>query len=446
MTRRQALAAALVGATAALFTGVYPAQAALPTFEPLLCARGTPAAKGDAMLAWHVQRLNLDQAWRIATGKGIRVAVLDTGAALDSSPYFTPERYENYNFAPIDENQARDRLVDCTHGTEVSGIIAAARGGDNRTAFAGVAPDATIVSMRTLTATQGSDESLQPIIAALNAIATNPALKIDVVNISQFATQNNPDYKKAIDAVLAKGIPVIASAGNKPSDFNYQTPYPAAWPGVISVGMSQPDDAPFAESYFAKDLKVTVGAPGVNMTSLLPSPVKKATASKEELVANQSYIGWTRDDTTKPSLTGTSFATPIVTGVVALMLEHDKAQNGGKKTLTPAQIEQRLIETADPTLASPPDKQVGYGIVNPVRALTGVPLKPAVGGPQAAQQTPVEMPDPPKRDSTMVAIAMSTAIGATVLAVGGWGLSVAIPAARRRGSRPATPGTKPPTG
>lgn len=122
---------------------------------------------------------------------------------------------------------------------------------------------------------------------------------------------------------------------------------------------------------------------------------------------------------------GTSFAAPIVAGVATLLLELEP-------DLTPAQVKQRLIETADPPASTAPGRRDGYGIVNPLRALAGVPL-PHETGEAPVEQFPAEpLPDPVQRD--MGPVYAGIGIGAAALFLVGMGLvlSFTVPAARRR--------------
>ena len=114
--------------------------------------------------------------------------------------------------------------------------------------------------------------------------------------------------------------------------------------------------------------------------------------------------------------------------------------------LTPAQVKQRLIETADPPASTAPGRRDGYGIVNPLRALAGVPL-PHETGEAPVEQFPAEpLPDPVQRDMGPVYAGIGIGAAALFLVGMGLGLSFTVPAARRRaGRRPgaATASTTP---
>jgi hypothetical protein len=113
-----------------------------------------------------------------------------------------------------------------SHGTEVASVIAAADDSDGTT---GVAPGATIVPYRV--DSTGRRHPLSYLRAALDHIAADG--DIDVVNLSLGGSQWSELEREGIDAVLSQGKVVVASAGNT-GDRVPQ--YPAAFPGVISVG------------------------------------------------------------------------------------------------------------------------------------------------------------------------------------------------------------------
>ncbi|WP_158600431.1 S8 family serine peptidase [Tessaracoccus antarcticus] len=398
--------------------GVAVADPEIGPFNSEQCRATERTADADVPRAWHLDRLQMEVAWGAATGKGIKVAVIDTGVAAKGTAYFTPDRLTTYDFLGGASEKDKAALgMDCTHGTEVASLIAAGRPDgrdvDTRTNFAGIAPDAQIISYRTLSVSEpqeGEVESLAPTIAAVLDATTR---KVRVINLSQSVGPLDPlldDYGNAVAAALKQGIVVVAAAGNVTEGVQ-ETSYPAAFPGVIAVGSSTPTDGAAKES--RPGSYVTVGAPGSDITALLPSRVRDSAGS-----ANQAYTS---------ALVGTSYAAPIVSGVVALMLEIDP-------TLTPEQVLDRLKATADPPPTAVPDDRLGAGIVNPMRAMTGVmrPQTPEPGADASVAVAPLPTREPPDMQPAMVAVGVG--IGALVLAAVGLVAAVTIPAAVRRGN------------
>ena len=365
--------------------------------------------------AWHLERLRMDSVWEVATGKGITVAVIDTGVATEGSPFLDDGRVTTMNYlGEATEKDLDAGGMDCMHGTQVVSLIAAGRPDgesvDPRTNFAGIAPDATIISYRTLGASGSQDaRERAPLQVTIDAVRDATARNVDVINLSQsvYGDPLLPAYGVAIAAALEEGIVVVAAAGN--SDAGMGPPsYPAAFPGVIAVGISTRDDA--SSELSLPGPYVSVGAPGSDLLVLDPSITRKAAAH-----TNQAY----------ESVTGTSFAAPIVSGVVALMLEVDG-------TLTPQEVRSRLEMTADLPSTSIPDSRIGHGIVNPMRAVAGMP-RPSTRNPDADTLMPVDpLPTREEPDMGPAVIAVVVGVGALVLTCLGLVTAIAVPAAARR--------------
>lgn len=411
---RAALAALVASACLTVTTLVAPlAHAEPPVFQDKHCKAYTARETNEADTAWHVTRLRLDEAHRLATGKGITVAVIDTGVSRLGTSLLDSQRIDVRDELPAD-TVGPDGFYDCDHGTMVTSLIVGQS--DRRTGFVGVAPDARIIAYRSLVASTGGDNDPDFLV---KAVRDATARGVHVINISLSMPPNAAvgPLGAAISEALAKGIVVVAAAGNA-TDGRQQLSgpmYPAGYPGVISVGASNPGDGAWQNSYFDTALTVTVAAPGENVLGFHPSdPGQPAT------LENQAYF---RDS-------GTSFAAPLVSGLVALLLERDIAEHG-RITLTPAQVADRLTMTADPPAATGRDRQLGAGVINPVRALTGVALPPASPPPpEPPQRIPtVETPTPDPRPLQLgiaIAVASVSLTGVAVV------LAIALPQARTR--------------
>lgn len=401
-----------------------PVARAADPLEVSLC-RTFPPAEQKAAEAWQMERLKLSEAWRLATGKGVSIAVIDTGTSNQNTAYFNPNNVRSQNMVPIDD-QDRKNGLDCDHGTGVVSLINSSRTvQDPRTNFAGVAPDAEVLALRALKVPrdeQGRTEA-DPLGPTIKAVEEAIKQRVRIINISQVAANDDPAYRKVIAKAIAANIIVVAAAGNSDQGLNGPA-YPAAYPGVISVGASLPDDRPSEASYSAVGWEVTVAAPGEGVTVLRPSAAVKGNRDEAKLVTNQAY----------DTKTGTSFAAPLVTGVVALMLE----LNGD---LTPAQVKQRLVETADRPVGTPPHPQLGWGVVNPLRALTGPAVATSGNPTPSSTRSAVTNTTPPARDSRPELITLGVVAGAGALAVLALTLKLVLPAASRRDFAPADPPT-----
>ncbi|MEU6883550.1 type VII secretion-associated serine protease mycosin [Streptomyces sp. NPDC046712] len=355
-------ATALTGLLTATPAVAVPAVTAAP-HDVVLDGSGEctfPMKKQIEGIPWALQRVLLDELWQDTKGKGIRVAVIDTGVddvnpqlktAVDAKAgkdYLKPDKE---NPGPGDEQRGKtDGTVDDVgHGTKVAGIIAARpRSG---TGFVGLAPEATIIPIR-----QNDEKNSGKSDTMAQAIDHAVAKGAHVINISQDTTQPlSPDSSmgKAVARALAKDIVVVASAGNDGMDGKLKNTYPAAFPGVLAVASSDRNNerAVFSQS----GTFVGVAAPGVDMVSTVPGG--------GQCVDN-----------------GTSFSAPYVAGVAALLrAKHPK--------WSAAQIVARIEQTAVRSVNGR-DNHVGWGVVDPVKALADAPE------PQPA--APTEDPGPPK--------------------------------------------------
>lgn len=361
---------------------------------------------------WSLQRVLLDELWKQSTGKGVRVAVIDTGVDVKNPQLKKAvDTKSGINLLPKDlkddsgnkiERGKEDGTTDTVgHGTKVAGIIAArpAKG----TGFVGLAPDATIIPIQQNDADgHGTAETL--------ATAIQHAIdeEADVINISQDtakAVEPAPELKQAVDAALAEGIVVVASAGNDGLGGNVKRTYPASYDGVLAVASSDRNNerAPFSQS---GDF-VGIAAPGVDMVSTVPGG------------------GHCADN-------GTSFSAPYVAGLAALI----KAKH---QDWTRKQIVAQIQQTAERSVAGH-DRLVGWGVVDPVRALTedDKPIEAPVaheGVTRAEAPTPAELHLGETPDDRNARLATYVVIGGGVLVAVITGTAVALRDSRRRARR-----------
>ena len=369
MTTTYRTAAALL--TAATLTGLLaaPAAAASAATPP---RPGTWALDGSGECTfpmkkqiegtpWPLQRVLLDELWQHTKGKGVRVAVIDTGvddinpqlrAAVDAKAgkdFLKPDP-KNPGFGDEKRGKTDGTVDEVGHGTKVAGIIAARpRKG---TGFVGLAPEATIIPIR-----QNDEKNSGKSDTMAKAIDWAVDKGADVINISQDTTQAlDADSPMAVSIAKAieKKIVVVASAGNDGMDGKLKTTFPAAFPGVLAVASSDRNNerAVFSQA----GTFVGVAAPGVDMVSTVPGG--------GQCVDN-----------------GTSFSAPYVAGVAALL----KARY---PEWSAAQIVARIEQTAVRSVNGR-DNYGGWGVVDPVRALADAP-------PGTPPSAPVPDPGPPK--------------------------------------------------
>lgn len=292
---------------------------------------------------WSLKRVLLDQVWDTTKGKGVQVAVIDTGVdddhpqlkdAVDAGKgkNFIPKKPKKDASGRVPERGKENGTTDTVgHGTKVAGIIAARP--SDKTGFVGLAPEATIIPIQQ-NDVQGSGTAG----TLAQSIDYAVAAGADVINISQDtaeALKPESSLKQAVDGALAAGVVVVASAGNDGLGGNVKETYPASYEGVIAVASSDRNNerAPFSQSGEFVD----IAAPGVDMVSTVPRD------------------GHCADH-------GTSFSAPYVAGVAALLVaEHPDWE--------PHQIAAQLEQTAERSVPGH-DRHVGWGVIDPVRALT----------------------------------------------------------------------------
>ncbi|WP_435191678.1 type VII secretion-associated serine protease mycosin [Streptomyces sp. bgisy126] len=395
-----------------------------------LCALGlpfpTPAAADDGSQCtypgkmyegrpWALQRVLLDELWSQSTGKGVRVAVIDTGVdvknpqlakAVDvkSGINLIPKDAKGANGYKPKRGNEQGTTDTVGHGTKVAGIIAArpAKG----TGFVGLAPDAVIIPIQQNDAEgNGTAETLA------TAIRHAIAKKADVINISQDtadAVRPTKLLEGAVNEALKREIVVVASAGNDGLGGNVKRTYPASYEGVLAVAASDRNNerAQFSQS---GDF-VGVAAPGVDMVSTVPGG------------------GHCADN-------GTSFSAPYVAGLAALV----KAEH---RDWTQEQIVAQIQQTAERSVAGH-DRLVGWGVVDPVRALTedDKPIEKPVaheGVTRAEAPTPaaLHLGETPEQRASRLATYVVVGGGVLVAAIAG--TAVALRDHRRRTVREST--------
>jgi membrane-anchored mycosin MYCP len=322
--------------------------------------------------------LNLPEAWKTSRGRGVAVAVIDSGV--------TPQpRLPNLHPGGDYIDPPANGLTDCDgHGTAVAGLIAGQPGPDG---FSGVAPEAAVVSIRqtsqqwTLKSPSGQDPQqartagdIATLARAVRHAADMPAVR--VINMSTIDCI--PVYKQvdqvALGAALRyaaidKDIVVVAAAGNTGENRCANNPLtdpahpgdprnwagastistPSYWqPYVLSVASLTPAGQP--SGFTMAGPWVGVAGPGEQIVSLGNAPnsglINGQPSQKEPLVA----------------VNGTSFAAAYVSGAAALV-------RAKFPTLSARQVVNRLVASAH-NAARAPSNVVGAGVIDPVAALT----------------------------------------------------------------------------
>lgn len=311
---------------------------------------------------WSLPLMKLPQAWAIEKGdRGIVIAIIDSGIdykhddlvpkawinpgevpenGLDDDGNGYVDDIYGWDFTDAPNLQAEGDYIEgdnepideSGHGTHVAGIAGAMP--DNGIGIAGVAWECPLMAIRAGLSLGGSsrmqdDDSAAAIIYA----ADNGA---SVINMSWGSERRSFVIQDAIDYAYARGVILVAAAGNSQKP---EAIFPAAYRKVIAVASTEQNQQRFYQSNFGAS--IDIGAPGNVILSTQ--------------INNQYRL-----------LTGTSMASPHVAGVAALML----AKRPG---LTHEEVRHILINTADPVHREESDELderfVGAGTVNAERAL-----------------------------------------------------------------------------
>ncbi|WP_370464141.1 type VII secretion-associated serine protease mycosin [Micromonospora sp. AP08] len=323
---------ALLGAAAVL------AAVAGPPAPPAHAAPAT-AARGAVRLApvdelagadparegqWQLAKLQAQTAWQSSTGRGVIVAVVDSGVD-GSHPDLAGQVLDGVDLV----SSGADGPDPVGHGTTVAGLIAG-RNDDDRGAV-GLAPDAKILPVRVLDQENRYDNDA--------TVADGVRWAVDhgarVINLSLGGTNTSATLAAAIDYAFARNVVVVACTGNLATSDSRNVWYPAREPGVLAVTGLDRNDGLWSGSITGHE--TVLSAPATEIYGARPG----------------GY--WL--------MQGTSFAAPLVAATAALV-------RARYPQMSAADVVNRIITTARDLGPTGRDDRFGYGMVDPVAALT----------------------------------------------------------------------------
>jgi thermitase len=265
---------------------------------------------------WGLIKPRFQDAWNRTRGRGVRVAVVDSGAAIrhrDLRDKIAMKRDFKHNDGTVEDRAG--------HGTHVAGTVAAET--NNGTGVASGCPACRLMIAKVFDPDAGYDFAIA---RGIRWSADNGA---DVINCSFAGPGVSDALKNAIDHATSKGAVVVAAAGN--ADTN-EPKYPAAYPKVIAVAATTKTDR--RASFSSRGSWVDVAAPGVNVLSTFPSGYNL--------------------------LSGTSMSTPHVSALAGLLASQGRS---------PANIRKRILRTAVDLGPNGRDPYYGAGRINAYQAL-----------------------------------------------------------------------------
>jgi len=297
-------------------------------------------------LQWHYPRIGLPAAWDVVIGSPVIVAVLDTGIRFDH-PDLAGVAVGGYDVIdndpdPTDPGCEADPY-DPSHGVHVAGTVAAVT--DNGRGVAGVVwggrSGVRIMPVRVL---DGCGSGTDATVAAGIVYAADNGAK--VINLSLSGPVGTQTLKDAVDYAYARGVVLVAAAGND----NGPVDYPAAYPNVIAVAATACNNTRAGYSNIGPE--VDVAAPGGDMVDCDGDGRADLVLSTWWSPAHGNAYGY---------MGGTSMAAPHVSGVAALLI--------ARGITGPAAIQDWLQRTAIDLGPPGRDDHYGWGLVEAASAV-----------------------------------------------------------------------------
>lgn len=345
---------------------------------------------------WGMQKIGAPTAWDNGTGsKSITVAVLDTGVDYNH-PDLAANVTKGYDFSTCDDTSEEsanlqpgeclnpkqpdaDPMDTMGHGTHVAGTIGAI--GNNNVGVTGVSWNVNILAVKVLG--EGGGGELADILEGIQFAADNGAkvlnMSLGVHNFTNCTTDSRASMiRDAVDYAKSKGAIMVVAAGNDSA--SAQNDLFASCPNVLAVGSTTENDTRSGFSNYGS--MITISAPGSNILSTISSTISAdAQRGCPAFSQNNQYR----------YCSGTSMATPHVAGAAGLLLSMDPS-------LTPDQIKNILVSTADPITTDAPIgprlnlakavEAVKGGNTNPTTAPTGTTTSPTVTIPPGTSPSP----------------------------------------------------------
>lgn len=308
-------------------------------------------------LSWGQKAMRLDQLPSHFRGQGIRIAVVDSGAANQHQDL--THITHGYDIVNKHRDTSTWTIDTLSHGSHCAGVIG---GLDSAIGIRGFAPDAEIHACKLFPGGQ-----ISQLIEALEYCIEK---QIDVVNLSLGGAEPSEALEQQLQRARQAGVACIVAAGNSGGSVQY----PAASPQVLAVAaIGRLHEFP-ADSYHTQTLtpqidvngfyaarfscfgpEIAVCAPGVAITSSVP---------------DNNYAAWD----------GTSMAAPHVTGLAALVLAHHPDFQGAVRMRTAQRVERlfQIIKASCRPVMVGDQRRTGFGLPDTPRALGLVQTQPGI--------------------------------------------------------------------
>lgn len=339
----------------------------------VICVTPAPASADEIRdLQWHLRALNIAQANSVASGDGVVIADIDTGAD-GAHPDLAGAILPGLKVAG-----GSGRKPEAGHGTAMAGVMVA-RGRPNSSGALGIASRASLLPIEIETVNP------QAVAAAIDlAVERN----VDVICVP-IAVGGRSELEDAVNRALAADIVIVAGAGNRP---DVAVRHPAGYPGVVAA--------------------VGTGRDGEHAEVSVTGPEAVLAAPAVDIVSTKLGGGYDRSN-------GTSYSAAIIAGVAALV--RSKFPH-----LSAREVVHRMTGTAIDKGKPGRDDEYGYGIVNPVGALTAN-VPPLSESPASRTPTGAQPSEPSGSNSS----ALGWILGIVLLTAVGGAAAIAIRRATR---------------
>ncbi|MFT5683771.1 MAG: serine protease [Myxococcota bacterium] len=286
---------------------------------------------------WNFDKIGAEVGWRVGAGRGVIVAVIDTGVTKVADLNNT-QILDGVSFVKGADTAADDN----GHGTHVAGTIAQST--NNSIGVTGLAPEAIILPIKVLSGS-GSGRS-EWVAAGIDEAVDQGA---EVINLSLGGPPSRV-IQNATKKAVAAGVIVVAAAGNSGRK---GVSSPASVPGVIAVSATGPDDE--LAPYSSWGNEVSISAPGGNKQ-------KAGGGILQDTISTESAEGHAFRE-----FQGTSMATPHVAGAAAILLSAGAG--------SPQQVKDILMESSLDLGEPGPDPKFGHGRLDIASAVKTLSLR-----------------------------------------------------------------------
>ncbi|MFD8938476.1 S8 family serine peptidase [Streptomyces sp. NPDC059578] len=320
----------------------------------LLIGLPSPVAADDVhSQQWYLEPMQAERMWKISTGKGVKVAVVDSGV----NPQ-TPSLRGKVLVSEVPDDAAYGATKDYGgHGTTMAELIA---GSGSDASLRGIAPDARIIPIRVVLKQLKSKDEIRKTASIPDGIRAAADTDARIINLSLGGEFTDPELEDSVKYAASKGKLIFASVGNEGPKAEFRA-YPAAY--IEAIGVSAADKSGKVGDFSQKGDYVDLASPGVNVPMWCDETFTRYCPSR-----------------------GTSQATAIASASAALIWSvHPE--------WTAHQVLRTLIDTAGRDWArNNPSNYLGYGLIRPRLVLEDPDIDPGPAdvNPITNEKTPIE--------------------------------------------------------